>query len=148
MDSTTQQTKDVTPDNVPKFLLTRYFEPIKGTGFYPVEVPDNLDFFLSGVIDSFGILEMISSINGIGGDTAKGSRALGETVAYLYARLFFWPGNLTTDDGRRKNRGRRAGVRARRSEVRSHGQINRNAVTQTTRLQTTGQQHDARLYKD
>jgi acyl carrier protein len=28
----------------------------------PAEVPDNFDFLLSGVIDSFGILEMISSI--------------------------------------------------------------------------------------
>jgi len=31
-------------------------------GFDPVEVPDSFDFLLSGVIDSFGILEMISSI--------------------------------------------------------------------------------------
>jgi acyl carrier protein len=28
----------------------------------PAEVPDNFDFLLNGVIDSFGILEMISSI--------------------------------------------------------------------------------------
>jgi len=31
-------------------------------GFDPVEVPDSFDFLLSGVIDSFGILEMVSSI--------------------------------------------------------------------------------------
>lgn len=61
MDSTTQM-KDVTPDNVRKFLLAKYSEPIKGMGFDPVEVPDTFDFFLSGVIDSFGILEMVSSI--------------------------------------------------------------------------------------
>ena len=61
MDST-KQMKDVTSDNVKKFLLTRYSEPIKGMGFDPVEVPDTFDFFLSGVIDSFGILEMVSSI--------------------------------------------------------------------------------------
>jgi acyl carrier protein len=54
--------KDVTPDNVRKFLLARYSEPIKGMGFDPVEVPDSFDFLLSGVIDSFGILEMVSSI--------------------------------------------------------------------------------------
>ena len=28
----------------------------------PNEVPDNFDFLLDGVIDSFGILEMVSSI--------------------------------------------------------------------------------------
>ena len=61
MDST-RQLKDVTPDNVRKFLLARYSEPIKGMGFDPVEVPDSFDFLLSGVIDSFGIVEMISSI--------------------------------------------------------------------------------------
>jgi acyl carrier protein len=58
----TRQIKDVTPDNVREFLLTRYSEPIKGMGWDPVEVPDSFDFLLSGVIDSFGILEMISSI--------------------------------------------------------------------------------------
>jgi acyl carrier protein len=31
-------------------------------GFDPFEVPDSFDFFLSGVIDSFGILEMVGSI--------------------------------------------------------------------------------------
>ena len=28
----------------------------------PAQLPDNFDFLLSGVIDSFGILEMVSSI--------------------------------------------------------------------------------------
>ena len=53
---------DISPEKVRQFLLTRYFETIKGAGFDPVDVPDSFDFFLSGVIDSFGILEMISSI--------------------------------------------------------------------------------------
>jgi len=53
---------DITPEKVRQFLLTRYFETIKGVGFDPVEIPDSFDFLLSGVIDSFGILEMISSI--------------------------------------------------------------------------------------
>ncbi len=53
---------DVTPEKVRGFLLTRYSEAIKGMGFDPVEVPDSFDFLLSGVIDSFGILEMVSSI--------------------------------------------------------------------------------------
>src|SRR5262245_49367514 len=60
LDSTTQ-IKDVTPDNVRRFLLAKYSGPIKGKGSDPVEVPDTFDF-LSGIIDSFGILEMVSSI--------------------------------------------------------------------------------------
>ena len=53
---------DISPEKVRQFLLTRYSEAIKGMGFDPVEVPDSFDFLLSGVIDSFGILEMVSSI--------------------------------------------------------------------------------------
>ena len=53
---------DVNPEKVRQFLLTRYSEAIKGMGLNPVDVPDSFDFLLSGVIDSFGILEMISSI--------------------------------------------------------------------------------------
>ena len=31
-------------------------------GLDPAELPDNFDFLLKGVIDSFGILEMVGSI--------------------------------------------------------------------------------------
>jgi acyl carrier protein len=61
MESTTQ-TKDVTPDNVRNFLLTRYSEPITAMQLNLAELPDDFDFLLSGVIDSFGIIEMISAI--------------------------------------------------------------------------------------
>ena len=54
--------RDISPEKIRQFLLTRYAEVIKGMGFDPVEVADSFDFLLSGVIDSFGILEMISSI--------------------------------------------------------------------------------------
>jgi len=53
---------DITPEKVRQFLLTRYFETIKAGGIDPVGVPDSFDLLLSGVIDSFGILEMIGSI--------------------------------------------------------------------------------------
>jgi acyl carrier protein len=53
---------DITPEKVRQFLLTRYAETIKGGGIDPAGVPDSFDFLLSGVIDSFGILELISSI--------------------------------------------------------------------------------------
>jgi acyl carrier protein len=61
MDST-RRIKDVTPDNVREFLLARYLEPITAMQLNPAELPDDFDFLLSGVIDSFGILEMISAI--------------------------------------------------------------------------------------
>ena len=61
MDST-RQMKDVTLDNVRAFLLTRYYEPIIAMQLSLTEIPDDFDLLLSGVIDSFGILEMISAI--------------------------------------------------------------------------------------
>jgi len=54
--------KDVTQDSVRDFLLTRYSEPMKGMRVNLAEIPDDFDFFLAGVIDSLGILEMISAI--------------------------------------------------------------------------------------
>ena len=61
MDSTTR-IKDVTPDNVRKFLLTRYSEPITAMRLDLAALSDDFDFLLAGVIDSFGILEMINAI--------------------------------------------------------------------------------------
>ena len=61
MDST-REIKDVTPDNVREFLLRRYAEPITAMQPNLAELPDDFDLLLSGVIDSFGILEMISAI--------------------------------------------------------------------------------------
>jgi acyl carrier protein len=61
MDST-RQMKDVTPENVRKFLLARYSGAITAMQLNLTELPDDFDLLLSGVIDSFGILEMISAI--------------------------------------------------------------------------------------
>jgi acyl carrier protein len=58
----TRQMKSVTPDNVREFLLKRYYEPIIAMQLNFTEIPDDFDLLLSGVIDSFGILEMISAI--------------------------------------------------------------------------------------
>ena len=62
MDQPNKANSDINPEKVRQFLLTRYSEPIKGIGLNPVDVSDSFDFLLSGVIDSFGILEMISAI--------------------------------------------------------------------------------------
>ncbi len=53
---------DLTPDRVRQFLITRYSRAIKEVGIDPTQVPDTFDFLLSGVIDSFGILEMVTAI--------------------------------------------------------------------------------------
>ena len=52
----------ITPEEVRQFLLTKYADSIHGIGLIPAEIGDDFDFLLSGVIDSFGVLEMISSI--------------------------------------------------------------------------------------
>jgi acyl carrier protein len=52
----------IVPEKVRNFLLTKYAQSVKELGFDPVAVPDDFDFLLQGVIDSFGILEMISAI--------------------------------------------------------------------------------------
>jgi acyl carrier protein len=52
----------ITPDQVRNFLLTKYARPIKELALDAGTVPDDFDFLLQGVIDSFGILEMISAI--------------------------------------------------------------------------------------
>ena len=53
---------DITPAKVRSFLLTKYAEAINMLGLKADEVPASFDFLLSGIIDSFGILEMVSSI--------------------------------------------------------------------------------------
>ncbi len=52
----------ITADQVRQFLLARYSQSIKLLGLDPANIPDDFDFLLSGVIDSFGILEMVTSI--------------------------------------------------------------------------------------
>jgi acyl carrier protein len=54
--------KDVTPSGIRQFLLDKYRGPIEAIGFIPEDLADDFDFLLTGVIDSFGILEMISAI--------------------------------------------------------------------------------------
>ena len=55
-------TSMITPDRVRNFLLTRYAERITGGGKTQAEIPDNFDFLLEGIIDSFGVLEMVGAV--------------------------------------------------------------------------------------
>jgi acyl carrier protein len=52
----------VTREQVREFLLARHAGAIRGLGLDPATVTDDFDFLLRQVIDSFGILEMILSI--------------------------------------------------------------------------------------
>lgn len=53
---------ELSPARIRDFLLTRYSAQITGAGFDPATLPDEFDFLLNGVIDSFGVLEMVGAI--------------------------------------------------------------------------------------
>ncbi len=53
---------EINADAVRQFLLAKYSDLIRATGADPAKVSDDFDLLLTGVIDSFGILEMISAI--------------------------------------------------------------------------------------
>ena len=52
----------ITPDQVREFLLKKYITPNRELGLDPSMVGDDFDFLFREVVDSFGILEMIMSI--------------------------------------------------------------------------------------
>ena len=49
-----------TPEDVREFILTLYADKLKSTGV--TEVPDNFDLVTRGVVDSMGILELVSAL--------------------------------------------------------------------------------------
>ena len=59
---TANHPNELTADRVRDFLLRRYSESIAAMRLDVAQVPDDFDLLLTGVIDSFGILEMISAI--------------------------------------------------------------------------------------
>jgi len=54
--------KEITEASIRQFLLDKYRTQIGAIGLIPDKLADDFDFLLNGVIDSFGILEMISAI--------------------------------------------------------------------------------------
>jgi acyl carrier protein len=52
----------ITAEEVRQFLLNKYADSIHGIGLHPAEIGDDFDFLVSGVIDSFGVLDMVGSI--------------------------------------------------------------------------------------
>ncbi len=62
MQAANHATKEITLESVRNFLLSRYSEAMEAMRLDIAQLPDDFDFLLSGVIDSFGILEMVSAI--------------------------------------------------------------------------------------
>jgi acyl carrier protein len=54
--------RDITAAGIRRFLLDKYREPLEALGLTAGDLPDNFDLLLNGVIDSFGILEMINAL--------------------------------------------------------------------------------------
>jgi acyl carrier protein len=52
----------VSAQEVRAFVLSELDEPLRALGLEPLEVPDDFDLHKAGVIDSFGILELITGL--------------------------------------------------------------------------------------
>jgi acyl carrier protein len=51
-----------TAEDVRAFLLAKFLSPLTDRALKPEQVPDSFDFFKEGIIDSLGLLEMISDV--------------------------------------------------------------------------------------
>src|SRR5262249_46782637 len=49
-------------EEIRSFILTRLAEPLQAKKLTPQDVPDDFDLLIEGVIDSLGIVELISAI--------------------------------------------------------------------------------------
>jgi acyl carrier protein len=53
---------ETTPADVQQFILGRIDDPLQALGLAPSDVPESFDLLLEGVIDSFGIVELIGAL--------------------------------------------------------------------------------------
>ena len=53
---------DVSAEQVKTFLLERFNNTFSAMGISPQNVPDDFDLLTEGIIDSFGIVELISEV--------------------------------------------------------------------------------------
>ena len=53
---------DISAGHVRGFLLDHFSERLSAAGFAAQEVPDDFDLLTKGIIDSFGIMELISAV--------------------------------------------------------------------------------------
>jgi acyl carrier protein len=87
-------TSIITYEQVRNFLLTRYTDQITGGVKTQAEIPDNFDFLLEGVIDSFGVLEMVGAVEekfgielDMSGLVAEELTVLGPLARYVAAQV-------------------------------------------------------------
>ena len=52
----------VAADAVRSFVLERVADPLRAKDLTPEQVPDDFDLLTEGVIDSLGVLEMVSEV--------------------------------------------------------------------------------------
>jgi acyl carrier protein len=53
----------VLAETVRDFVLSHLREPLEGIGLKPTDVPDDFDLLTQGVVDSLGLVQMISAID-------------------------------------------------------------------------------------
>ena len=53
---------ETTASDVQRFILGRIHDPLQAKGLAAADVPSSFDLLLEGVIDSFGIVELISAL--------------------------------------------------------------------------------------
>jgi acyl carrier protein len=53
---------ETTAADVQQFILGRIDDPLRATGVVPADVPASFDLLLEGVIDSFGVVELIGAL--------------------------------------------------------------------------------------
>jgi len=51
-----------TAADVQEFILARLQDPLRAKGLTPAEVPASFDLLLEGLIDSFGVVEIIAAL--------------------------------------------------------------------------------------
>jgi acyl carrier protein len=53
---------EITPAEVQEFILQQIDDPVRAKDLLAADVPSSFDLLLEGVMDSFGIVELISAL--------------------------------------------------------------------------------------
>ena len=53
---------EATPGEVQAFILERVHDPLRAKGLTPADIPPTFDLLLEGMIDSFGVVELIAML--------------------------------------------------------------------------------------
>lgn len=53
---------EITAEQVRGFLLDHFSDRLSAAGYVPQEVPDDFDLLAKGIIDSFGVMELVVAL--------------------------------------------------------------------------------------